>query len=76
MAAPLPPPTTQPSPSDDATYYTWSSFFSILSGSATTTERAAYFRTKDIVNEERDIARADADMPSCCSASSMRTRAR
>ena len=67
MADSLPPsPSTQPqpittSPSDDATYYTWSSFFSILTGSATPTERAAYFRTKDIVNEDRDIARANAD---------------
>jgi inner membrane protease ATP23 len=52
-------PTT--SPSDDATYYTWSSFFSILSGHATPTERAAYFRTKDILHEETDILRAEAD---------------
>ena len=51
---------SQPSP-DDLTYYTWSSFFSILTGSATPTERSAYFRVKDTLHEDRDIARAESD---------------
>ena len=54
-------PTPTSSPSDDATYYTWSSFFSILTGSATPTERAAYFRTKDNLNEATDCKRCDED---------------
>ena len=62
-------PTSTPSPSasqstpsaDDLTYYTWSSFFSILTGTATPTERSAYFRVKDILHEDRDIARAEED---------------
>lgn len=60
---------TQPSPSstlttsasDDATYYTWSSFFSILTNSATPREREAYFRVKDDLHEASDIARCDDD---------------
>ena len=41
------------SAADDATYYTWSSFFSILTGSASQREREAYFRVKD--GEPRNI---------------------
>ena len=53
-------PQSTPSP-DDLTYYTWSSFFSILTNSASPTERAAYFRAKDTLHETSDILRAEAD---------------
>ena len=49
------------SAADDATYYTWSSFFSILTGSASQREREAYFRTKDNLHEEIDCKRCDDD---------------
>lgn len=45
----------------DATFYNWSTFFSILSGGASQKERAAYFDTKDLVNEERDCTRCEKD---------------
>lgn len=45
----------------DQTYYTWSTFFSILTGSATPRERTAYFATKDTLNEARDCTRCDED---------------
>ena len=56
-------PPTKPtiSAADDATYYTWSSFFSILTGSASQREREAYFRTKDNLHEEIDCKRCDDD---------------
>ncbi|GAB7363717.1 hypothetical protein MBLNU230_g4285t1 [Neophaeotheca triangularis] len=60
-----PPPPSTPTAArnleDDKTFYTWSNFFSILSGSATPTARAAYFRTKDTLNEATDCARCDSD---------------
>lgn len=46
---------------DDATYYTWSSFFSILTGNASTREREAYFRVKDTINAEADCKRCVRD---------------
>ena len=52
---------TTSSAADDATYYTWSSFFSILTGSATPREREAYFRVKDDLHEESDIKRCNDD---------------
>lgn len=45
----------------DETYYTWSTFFSILTNTAPPTTREAYFRTKDTLHEARDCARCDAD---------------
>ena len=54
-----PPPPSQPQV--DPTYYNWSTFFSILTGSAPPVERDAYFRTRDTVNEARDCDRCDAD---------------
>lgn len=45
----------------DKDFYTWSSFFSILTGSATRSEQDAYFRVKDGLNEEKDCARCDKD---------------
>ncbi|KAK4548380.1 Mitochondrial inner membrane protease atp23 [Oleoguttula mirabilis] len=55
-----PPSTTTPAPLD-TTFYTWSTFFSILTNTASPADRAAYFRTKDTLNEARDCARCDAD---------------
>ncbi|WPG99341.1 Hypothetical protein R9X50_00215500 [Acrodontium crateriforme] len=48
-------------PELDSTYYTWSNFFSILTGSATNHERTEYFRAKDDINEKRDCQRCDED---------------
>ena len=45
----------------DKDFYTWTTFFSILSGSATKTERDGYFDAKDLINEERDCARCNKD---------------
>ncbi|KAK3113233.1 Mitochondrial inner membrane protease atp23 [Teratosphaeriaceae sp. CCFEE 6253] len=55
-------PTSTPTPSDrphDAAFYTWSTFFSILTGSATNHDRQAYFTTKDTLNEAADCARCE-----------------
>lgn len=63
-SSPNPPETSPSGPtsaSDDATYYTWSSFFSILTGTASPREREAYFRVKDDLNEETDCKRCDSD---------------
>ncbi|KAL1297055.1 hypothetical protein AAFC00_004644 [Neodothiora populina] len=55
--------TTPPSPpSLDKDFYTWSTFFSILSGSATDTQRDAYFRHKDDMHEASDCARCEKDL--------------
>ncbi|KAK4552330.1 Mitochondrial inner membrane protease atp23 [Recurvomyces mirabilis] len=54
-------PTSSSQPQLDDTFYTWSSFFSILTGSATTKERDAYFTYKDTLNEATDVARAEKD---------------
>ncbi|KAK7733583.1 Mitochondrial inner membrane protease atp23 [Botryosphaeria dothidea] len=53
---PRPPTTDEPDPS----FYTWRTFFSILSGQATPDERRHYFQTRDILKEDRDIARVEA----------------
>lgn len=45
----------------DASFYTWSTFFSILTNTAPAGTRTAYFNTKDTINEERDCKRCDAD---------------
>ncbi|RMY63411.1 hypothetical protein D0863_10563 [Hortaea werneckii] len=58
---PSPSPPTNAAPELDQSFYTWSNFFSILTGSATPNERAAYFRTRDTLNEERDCKRCDDD---------------
>lgn len=60
----LPETTTAKSPATqtpDKDFYTWSTFFSILTGGATPQEREAYFDVKDEINEERDIQRAEKD---------------
>ncbi|THX10602.1 hypothetical protein D6D17_03841 [Aureobasidium pullulans] len=60
----LPETTTAKSPATqtpDKDFYTWSTFFSILTGGATPQEREAYFDIKDEINEERDIQRAEKD---------------
>lgn len=54
-------PTSQSTQPTDKDFYTWSTFFSILSGSASPRERDAYFQHKDDVNEARDCARCDSD---------------
>ncbi|KAI5366221.1 putative peptidase M76, ATP23 [Septoria linicola] len=56
-----PPSTTNPA-ANDATYLTWSNFFSILTNTAPPTTREAYFHERDIRNEERDIQRAEDDV--------------
>ncbi|KAF2141472.1 uncharacterized protein K452DRAFT_228490 [Aplosporella prunicola CBS 121167] len=50
---------TAPSTEPDQSFYTWRSFFSILSGQATPEERRQYLLTRDILNEERDIKRVE-----------------
>ncbi|KAJ9620560.1 Mitochondrial inner membrane protease atp23 [Taxawa tesnikishii (nom. ined.)] len=59
----LPPTETTPpsAPVPDQDFYTWTNFFSILSGSASPKERDAYFRARDVVNEDRDCARCVKD---------------
>lgn len=55
---------SSPSPSteDKQTYLTWSNFFSILTNTSTPEVRSAYFAERDLRNESRDIARAEADV--------------
>lgn len=43
----------------DPSIYTWSTFFSILSGQATPSTRDAYFNARDTLNEESDCRRCD-----------------
>ena len=55
--------TASSSPADlDESFYTWSNFFSILAGSATEAQRTAYFRVKDVRNEEKDCKRCEEDV--------------
>jgi inner membrane protease ATP23 len=49
-------------PEIDRTYYTWSNFFSILTGTASEQERKAYFHTQDVLNEEKDCKRCEEDI--------------
>ena len=57
---PSPPASTSTQSSNlPAEYYTWSNFFSILTNTATSHDRDQYFRTKDILNEERDVQRCE-----------------
>lgn len=55
-----PPPST--SPSDNATFLTWSNFFSILTNRASPTTRKSYFHERDLLNETRDCARCNEDV--------------
>jgi mitochondrial inner membrane protease ATP23 len=59
---PQPSPSTASKPEIDQTYYTWSSFFSILTGSASDETRTQYFRTRDLLNEGRDCTQCTADV--------------
>ena len=43
----------------DPSLYTWSTFFSIMTGYASDAKREAYLSTRDDVNEERDCARCE-----------------
>lgn len=45
----------------DSTFYTWSNFFSILTGTATNHERSQYFRTRDALHEKEDCERCERD---------------
>ncbi|KAK3672061.1 Mitochondrial inner membrane protease atp23 [Recurvomyces mirabilis] len=54
-------PTSSSRPELDETFYTWSNFFSILTGTATTKQRDAYFTHKDTLHSETDVRRAEAD---------------
>ena len=55
--------TTSPSTAKplDPSYYTWSTFFSILTNRASPETRSAYFAHRDTLNEERDCARCESD---------------
>lgn len=55
--------TQQPStnPSDTSAYYTWSTFFSILTATATPETRDAYFNHRDDLYAHNDIARCEKD---------------
>lgn len=46
-------------PEVDKTFYTWSNFFSILTGHASNEERSRYFHTRDILNEDSDCKRCE-----------------
>lgn len=43
----------------DPSIYTWSSFFSIMTGHASPAERESYFNTRDILNEKTDCKRCN-----------------
>ncbi|TKA31290.1 hypothetical protein B0A50_02135 [Salinomyces thailandicus] len=49
-----------PAPDHDPAFYTWSTFFSILTNTAPPTTRNAYFNHKDTLNEAADCARCEA----------------
>lgn len=55
-------PLAPPAPTPDKDFYTWSTFFGILAGTAGDKERSAYFNVKDTLNEQRDCARCEKDM--------------
>lgn len=55
------PETKTAAPTPDKDFYTWSTFFSILTGGASPREREAYFDVKDSINEERDCLRCEKD---------------
>ena len=68
MADPTPKPLTAPSTHRNALpaplapeFYTWSTFFSILTDRAPPSTRDAYFAHRDILNEAQDIARCTKD---------------
>ncbi|KAK4959861.1 Mitochondrial inner membrane protease atp23 [Elasticomyces elasticus] len=54
-------PSTTPDKPLDPAFYTWSTFFSILTNTASPNDRTQYFRTKDRINEEADCKRCDKD---------------
>lgn len=45
----------------DKSYYTWTTFFSILTGTATPFERSRYLETRDTLNEKLDCERCEDD---------------
>ncbi|KAK3648949.1 Mitochondrial inner membrane protease atp23 [Elasticomyces elasticus] len=61
MADPSPSPSTTADKPLDPAFYTWSTFFSILTNTASPNDRTQYFRTKDRINEAADCARCDKD---------------
>jgi len=46
---------------NDSTFYTWSTFFSILTNTAAPQARDAYFHQRDTLNEAKDCARCEED---------------
>lgn len=56
------PQATSSDPATDSTYLTWSNFFSILTNRAPLETRTAYFKERDIKNEERDCAHCDEEV--------------
>ncbi|KAK5686434.1 Mitochondrial inner membrane protease atp23 [Elasticomyces elasticus] len=61
MADPSPSPSSTANKPLDPAFYTWSTFFSILTNTATPQARNQYFNTKDKINEEADCKRCDKD---------------
>ena len=58
------PPTTpaeRQHPKPDASYYTWSNFFRIMTGFSTPHETEAYFTARDDLHEKADCDRCDSD---------------
>lgn len=51
--------TSTPSPAHDESWYTWSSFFSILTGRASQDEMRKYFHVRGLKHEAADCARCD-----------------
>lgn len=51
----------QQQPKPDPSIYTWSSFFSIMTGIASPQLRSSYFDIRDELNEVRDCARCEKD---------------
>lgn len=45
----------------DKSFYTWSSFFSILTGSASPSDKQKYFHIRDTLNEKADCERCEND---------------
>ncbi len=45
----------------DPSLYTWSTFFSIMTGNASPSARQSYFHTRDLLNEKSDVERAEKD---------------
>jgi inner membrane protease ATP23 len=54
-------PTSSQQPKADPSIYTWSTFFSIMTGHASPSERETYFTARDDINEKADCERCEKD---------------